>query len=470
MSLPGRVLPQHMEKVSLPGDKTAERSGRDVAVIVGLGKTGLSCARFLAHRGVPFRVVDSRLAPPELEVFRREFPEVPVHLGSLDENRLRRATQLIVSPGVSVREPALARAALAGVPITGDIEIFARTATAPVVAVTGSNGKSTVTALVGEMAAAQGIRVGVGGNIGTPALDLLVHPEPELHVLELSSFKLETTRSLNAIAAVVLNVSADHMDRYSDLADYSRAKSRIFRGGGIMVVNRDDPRVVAMVKSGRHVVGFTLGAPLASDFGLREQHGESWVLRGAEPLLPARELMIRGRHNLANAMAALALGAAAGLSVHDMLATLRRFPGLPHRCQWVARQGGVDWYNDSKGTNVGATLAAIRGLEVSAKVVLIAGGDGKGADFSPLREAMASLGRAAVLIGRDGPCVEAALDGAVPSVYAADMEEAVSVARRLARPGDAVLLSPACASFDMYADYRQRGEMFMAAVRGTEAQ
>jgi UDP-N-acetylmuramoylalanine--D-glutamate ligase len=440
--------------------------GSGPAVIVGLGQTGLSCARFLARRGVGFQVVDSRTGPPALEALRQEFPHVPVHLGAFDARLLQEASELIVSPGVSIREPAIAHAALVGVPVAGDVELFARVARGPVVAVTGSNGKSTVTALMGELAADQGLAVAVGGNIGTPALDLLDHHEPDLYVLELSSFQLETTGSLNAAAATVLNVSADHMDRYTNLADYTQAKARIFRGDGVMVVNRDDSRVSAMIGEGRPVLGFSLGTPAGRDFGLAEREGVLWMVRGSEGLMPVGELRIRGLHNAANALAALALGEAMGFSMAAMLETLRRFPGLPHRCQWVARQGEVDWYNDSKGTNVGASLAAIRGLDVTGRLVLIAGGDGKGADFFPLREAVAARARAVVLIGRDGPRIEQVLGAVVPVRKARNMGEAVTLAAALALPGDAVLLSPACASFDMFTDYQARGDAFMAAVRG----
>lgn len=460
---------QHVSQGSLhavreEGVVNQPRSGS--AVIVGLGQTGVSCARFLARRGVDFRVVDSRTAPPALEALGKELPHVPVQLGAFDPRLLQTASELIVSPGVSLRDPAIAEAALAGVPVAGDVELFARIAGAPVVAVTGSNGKSTVTALMGELATDQGLTVAVGGNIGTPVLDLLNDPEPDLYVLELSSFQLETTRSLNAAVATVLNVSADHMDRYMDLADYTQAKARIFRGSGVMVVNRDDPRVRAMIGEGRSVLGFGLGSPAGRDFGLAAREGALWLVRGAEALMPVRELRIRGLHNAANALASLALGEGMGFSLPAMLETLRRFPGLPHRCEWVARQGGVDWYNDSKGTNVGASLAAIRGLDVTGRLVLIAGGDGKRADFLPLREVVAARARAAVLIGRDGPRIEQALGAVVPVRRARDMEEAVTIAAALALPGDAVLLSPACASFDMFTDYRARGDAFTAAVRG----
>lgn len=446
---------------TLPGDPA--RPGP--TVVVGLGKTGLSCVRYLARRGLPFEVLDTRAAPPGLEALGRELPGVEPVLGPLDPERLRRASRIVLSPGVPRRQPAVAAALAAGVPVVGDIELFAHEATAPVVAITGSNGKSTVTTLMGDMARDQGRDVRVGANLGTPALDLLGDREPDLYVLELSSFQLETTDSLDAAVATVLNVSPDHMDRYDSVGDYAAAKARVFRGTGTMVLNRDDPWVVGMATAGRPTVGFTLRAPQPGDFGLLDHAGEPWLARGGEPLLPEAELRIRGRHNTANALAALALGEVVGLSRPGMLETLRRFPGLAHRCQWVAASGGVDWYNDSKGTNVGATVAAVQGLRPRGQVVLIAGGDGKGADFSSLREVLPGLVRAVVLIGRDGPRIGEALAGALPTVSAADMAGAVAECRRLAEPGDAVLLSPACASFDMFRGYEHRGEVFVEAVR-----
>ena len=436
------------------------------ALIVGLGQTGLSCARFLGRLGVDFDIADSREHPPALASFSEEFPQVSPRLGHFDPQFFEHAQELILSPGVSVETPAIASAAAAGVHVIGDIELFARHASAPIVAVTGSNGKSTVTALVGEMARDQDRQVGVGGNIGTPALELLADKEPELHVLELSSFQLETTRTLDAAAAVVLNVSADHLDRHSTMDSYLSAKRRVYRGHGIMVVNRDDPRVMAMVERNRRVIRFGLGPPQPGDFGLIRRDGDEWLAWGQDLLMPCAELRLRGRHNVANALAALALGCAVGLGVDDMLRTLRRFGGLPHRCQWVAQQAGVDWYNDSKGTNVGAALAAIEGLEPAGKLVVIAGGEGKGADFRPLRAAVSKRVRALILIGRDAPRLEQALDGLVPVSYAADMVQAVDSARSLARAGDAELLSPACARFDMFQDFRERGEAVEAAVIG----
>lgn len=441
-------------------------------LIAGLGKTGLSVARFLHRRGMPFAVTDSRAEPPCLAALRKEFPDTPLRLNGLDTDACTQARQIIVSPGVSLREPALAAAQAQGVEIVGDIELFAQQAPAPTVAITGSNGKSTVTTLLGNMAERAGRNVRVGGNLGTPALDLLTDVPPELYVLELSSFQLETTRSLNAAAAVVLNITPDHMDRYRDLTDYVAAKRRVYQGSGVMVVNRDDARVASMAETHRTCIGFTLAEPQVGDFGVRTVHGERWLAQGDKNLLSVTTLRIKGDHNVANALAALALGTAVGLSMGDMLAALKAFAGLPHRSQWVAEYDDIAWYNDSKGTNVGATLAALSGLgaiqgELSlagGKIVLIAGGDGKNADFSVLRDAVSRYARAVILIGRDAPVIATALENTVPLVQAHDMKDAVRKAQKLTHTGDAVLLSPACASFDMYSGYEERGRVFTAAV------
>ena len=442
---------------------TRGQQGEVTTAVLGLGGTGLSVARYLARQGVAFRVLDSRMDPPGLAALRRELPGVEAVLGPFDPARLQGLERIVLSPGIAPDEPAVAAAAAAGTEVVGDIDLFAREARAPVVAVTGSNGKSTVTELVGAMAEKAGKRAAVGGNIGTPALDLLAGPEPDLYVLELSSFQLETTASLDAAAAVVLNVSADHLDRHPDLAAYAAIKRRVYRGHGALVINADDPVVAAMAEPDRPVIRFTLGEPDPEGFGLREGDGETWLARGSDRLLPLSALAMAGRHNAANALAALALGEAAGLPMPAMLEALRGFPGLPHRCQYVAERGGVRWYNDSKGTNVGATEAALRGVP-GDKVVLIAGGEGKDQDFTPLRGPAAERCRAVVLIGRDAELIADALAGTVPLERATDMEAAVAAAARLAEPGDGVLLSPACASFDMFDNYIARGEAFVAAV------
>ncbi|KPK56069.1 MAG: UDP-N-acetylmuramoylalanine--D-glutamate ligase [Thiotrichales bacterium SG8_50] len=438
------------------------------ALVVGLGKTGLSCAHYLHRCGAEVAVTDSRSDPPGLLDLRERLPDVAVFVGGFAADAFARSDLVVLSPGVPVREPLVQEALQRGVEVVGDIELFARAADAPVVAITGSNGKSTVTTLVGEMARACGWSVRVGGNLGTPALDLLAEQAPQLYVLELSSFQLETTRSLNAIAAVVLNVSADHMDRYDSLQEYAAAKAHIFTGGGALVVNADDPVVMGMlagIDPKRRVLRFSLTSAEGDTYGVHTVNGRTWLCQGGSDILPVDELRIAGLHNVANALAALALGDAAGLEREATLQTLRSFPGLPHRSQWVADIDGVAWYDDSKGTNVGATLAALQGIP-GDKVVLIAGGLGKGADFTPLRAPLLQRGRALVLIGQDAAAIAAAVADAVPVLTATTMEEAVAEARRLAMPGDCVLLSPACASFDMFRNYEHRGEVFCQAVRG----
>jgi UDP-N-acetylmuramoylalanine--D-glutamate ligase len=437
-----------------------------MTVIVGMGKTGLSFARFLRRRGESFAIMDTRGEPPGAPALRSEMPEVQTHFGTDGEHLLRHARRVLLSPGVSTREPAIAAAIERGTEVIGDIELFARHADAPVIAVTGANGKSTVTTLVGAMAKRAGRNVRTGGNLGTPALDLLGGSSPDLYVLELSSFQLETVASLNARAAAVLNISPDHMDRYSTLEDYAAAKRRIYRGTGVMVMNADDAMVMRMAEPARDRVLFSLHPPQAAgDFGLQGGGAEAWLVRGDRRLIRAREIRIKGTHNVANALAALALASAVDLPSEATLETLRDFPGLPHRCQWVGSAGGVDWFDDSKGTNVGATVAAILGLGADRPVVLIAGGDGKGQDFSDLATAARNRLRGAVIIGRDGPAIATVLQEVVAVAHARDMRDAVARAADMAQPGDAVLLSPACASFDMFRDYTHRGEVFTAAVK-----
>ncbi|MDF3934370.1 UDP-N-acetylmuramoyl-L-alanine--D-glutamate ligase [Pseudomonas citronellolis] len=434
-------------------------------IVVGLGKSGMSLVRFLARQGVPFAVADTRANPPELATLRAEYPSVEVRCGELDAEFLCRASELYVSPGLSLRVPALIEAAARGVRLSGDVDLFARHAKAPIVAITGSNAKSTVTTLVGDMAVAAGKRVAVGGNLGTPALDLLAD-DVELYVLELSSFQLETCERLGAEVATCLNVSEDHMDRYDGMADYHLAKHRIFRGARQVVVNRADALSRPLIADNVPCWTFGTNKPDFKAFGLVEEGGEKWLAFQFEALMPARELKIRGAHNQSNALAALALGHAVGLPFEPMLRTLREFAGLAHRCQWVGERAGVSYYDDSKATNVGAALAAIEGLgaDIDGKLVLLAGGDGKGADFSALREPVAKFCRAVVLLGRDAELVGAALGDGVPQVRVKTLEDAVRQAAELAEAGDAVLLSPACASLDMFKNFEERGRLFAKAV------
>ena len=434
-------------------------------IVVGLGKSGMSLVRFLANRGTSFAVADTRENPPELVTLRRDYPHVEVRCGELDVEFLCRADELYVSPGLALATPALQAAAARGVKLSGDIDLFARNAKAPIVAISGSNAKSTVTTLVGEMAAAAGKRVAVGGNLGMPALDLL-SDDVELYVMELSSFQLETTHELGAEVATVLNVSEDHMDRYSGLPAYHLAKHRIFRGARQFVVNRQDALSRPLIGEGMPCWTFGLSKPDFKAFGIREENGEKYLAFEFQNLMPVRELKIRGAHNQANALAALALGHAVGLPMDSMLNSLRNFGGLEHRCQWLREREGVSYYDDSKATNVGAALAAIEGLgaDIPGKLVLIAGGDGKGADFSGLRAPVAAHCRAVVLIGRDAELIAQALGDDVPQIRVATLDEAVKRGAEIAQAGDAVLLSPACASFDMFKNYEERGRLFAQAV------
>ena len=436
-------------------------------IVVGLGKSGMSLVRFLAQQGVRFAVADTRANPPELATLQRDYPQVEVRCGELDVEFLCRATELYVSPGLALATPALQQAAARGVQMSGDIELFARHAKAPIVAITGSNAKSTVTELVGEMAKAAGKKVAVGGNLGTPALDLLAD-DVELYVMELSSFQLETTHLLNAEVATCLNVSEDHMDRYSGMQTYHLAKHRIFRGARQVVVNRDDALSRPLVADQLPCWTFGLGKPDFRGFGLIEEAGDKCLAFQFDALLPVRELKIRGAHNQSNALAALALGHAVGLPFAAMLEALKHFTGLAHRCQWVGELRGAHYYDDSKATNVGAALAAIEGLgaDINGKLLLIAGGDGKGADFSALRVPVAHYCRAVVLLGRDAARLAEALDGAAVQVRVNSLEEAVAQCAALAQPGDAVLLSPACASLDMFKNFEERGRLFAQAVGG----
>ncbi|PHS74666.1 MAG: UDP-N-acetylmuramoyl-L-alanine--D-glutamate ligase [Porticoccus sp.] len=432
-------------------------------VVAGLGVTGLSVARHLNEMGERFVVLDSRANPPCLAQLQSELPGVSLVLGELNDDAFLGADEVILSPGLSRQHPAVKTAVEAGIPVIGDIELFARCTSAPIVAITGSNGKSTVTTLVGEMFAEAGIDAAVGGNLGVPVLDLLA-PNVAYYVLELSSFQLESVLALNAEVATVLNISLDHMDRYHSLLDYHQAKHRIFIGARQVVTNRDDRLSAALVGDTVKQWSFGLDQPDFKGFGLRQHQGESWLYYQFEPLLAERELGMTGRHNTANALAALALGTAAGLPMDPMLAVLRRFEGLPHRCQRVATRNGVTYINDSKATNVGATLAAIAGLRGADNLVLIAGGQGKGQDFAPLARVLQGAVRQLILMGEDAPVIGDAVAGTVPVLFATGLDAAVMAAAQVARPGDIVLLSPACASFDMFRGFADRGEQFVRAA------
>ncbi|MCX7893590.1 MAG: UDP-N-acetylmuramoyl-L-alanine--D-glutamate ligase [Burkholderiales bacterium] len=457
-----------------------ELAGAKVLVL-GLGDTGLSLARWAARSGAAaIRVADTRAEPPARAALAAAVPGAEAVCGVFTDALYEGIDVVAISPGVPLAEPTVARAAARGLAIAGDVELFARAVAGGgqrVIGITGTNGKSTVTALTGALLRASGADVEVAGNIGPPVLEALMRrldtgQMPDVWVLELSSFQLETTASLACEAATVLNVTEDHLDRYAGLAEYAAAKARIFAGGGLQVLNRDDRWSMGMALSGRRVITFGLGpATEHEDFGLIRVFGKRWLARGLTPLVALDELKLAGLHNAANAMAALALAKAGGAKCAAVMPALKGFAGLPHRVERVGEARGVVFYDDSKGTNVGSTVAALAGLAgqlngAGGKVVLIAGGEGKGQDFAPLAEAVARAAREVVLIGRDAPLIAAAVAGSgVPVERAATMEDAVARAFAAARPGDAVLLSPACASFDMFRNYVHRGEAFAAAVQ-----
>ena len=433
-------------------------------LVLGLGDTGLSVARWAKHHGGEVRIADTRAAPPRAAQVGGELHSGPFHPGLLDGVDL-----VCISPGLSPQD-ALVREALARkIPVVGDIELFAWHNSAPVLAVTGTNGKTTVTSLTGHLLRAAGVDCEVAGNIGPPVLEAQMRrgTAPAVWVLELSSYQLETTWSLAPHAAAMLNLTEDHLDRYRGLDEYAAAKARIFQGAGLQILNRDDARSAAMALPGRKAVTFGLDAPpRAEDFGIDALA----LVQGREPILGIAELPIHGAHNLSNALAACALARAFGVPARQLAAGLRSFKGLPHRLERVAVRRGVEWYDDSKGTNVGATIAALRGL--GRKAILILGGEGKGQDFAPLAAPVGQFAVKVLTIGRDAPLIEQAL-GALPGRPAvqrcASLEEAVQRAAQLAAPGQAVLLSPACASFDMFRDYKHRGEAFAAAVKALPA-
>ncbi len=431
-------------------------------LVVGLGATGVATARYLAARGIDVAVIDNRAAPPGLAELRYSNPEIPLILESEDPGSLDGVEQVVISPGLALDTPVAAQARRLGIPIVGDIELFARNVVAPVIAVTGSNGKSTVVTLLDRMLSAADLDVAAGGNLGPPALELLEEPA-DLYVLEVSSFQLETTESLAPQAAVVLNVAADHLDRHGTLEEYAAVKSKLLRMSETAVVNRDDPLVSEMAAGHPNVIPYSLHGVPEGGYGIMAQAGDRWLGNENGPLMPVGDMRLAGAHNEANALAALALASVLHLDVEPQLAALREFPGLPHRCQWVGERDGATFINDSKATNVAATVAALRGLD--GPFVLIAGGQGKGADLSPLGPAASGRLLAAVLIGEAAEQLEKVLGDRCPVHHAREMRAAVELAAKLATPGSTVLLSPACASFDMFTDYVERGDAFTAAVK-----
>jgi UDP-N-acetylmuramoylalanine--D-glutamate ligase len=432
-------------------------------LVLGLGDTGLSVARWVESQGGAARVADSRNAPPRAADLKSE-----LHAGKFKLALLKDIDLVCISPGLSPDEEIVQAASAKGIPVLGDIELFAWRATGKRIAITGTNGKSTATALVGHLLRSARIDCEVAGNISPPVLDALMKREsgkkqtpPPVWVLELSSYQLETTWALAPDAAAMLNLSEDHLDRYAGLAEYAAAKARIFMGKGVQVLNRCDSASMALAIAGRTQVTFGMDAPvMPEDFGC----ADGWLLRGKERILAVPELPLTGAHNISNALAACALAHLAGAPIAALAQGLRTFQGLPHRMQRVALRSGVEWLDDSKGTNVGATVAALRGLP--GKAVLILGGEGKGQHFAPLAPAVRERAKHVLLIGRDAKLIAKAIAAAgVPTEHAASLEAAVVRAAEIARPGDAVLLSPACASFDMFRDYRHRGEAFAAAVK-----
>lgn len=433
-------------------------------LIIGIGLSGLSCARFLVKHGYTVAMMDTREQPPALSVLQTELPEVLVSTGGLDESIMLQADMIVLSPGVDPRLPEIVAAKQKEIELVGDVELFAREANAPVIAITGSNGKSTVTTLLGEMAVESGKKVQVGGNLGTPVLELLTEPAPDFYIVELSSFQLETVRSLNAFVAVVLNITPDHLDRYDSEQHYRDAKAAIYNGDGVMVLNRDDEYVMQSSDAKRNQISFSLEASEGVDFGVLDKDGAQWLAEGEQSLLPIDELKIKGQHNVANALASLAIGSAMGLPMIAMLNTLKRYSGLPHRCNLVADSDGVQWFNDSKATNVGACIAAIEGLAGNDKVVLIAGGVGKNQEFSELSSVMSKYVSAVILLGQDAQLISEVVPKEVSTYFVETLEDAVKQGKEIAKSGEKVLLSPACASFDMFGSYEERGETFELAV------
>jgi len=435
-------------------------------VVAGLGIAGVSAVNFLHENGYRVAVTDSREVPSGHE----QIPAaVQTSFGQLDQDLLLQAEEIVISPGLDPQLPAIQAAIAKGIPVISEIQILRRATDKPIVAITGSNAKSTVTTLIGLMAQDAGVKVAVGGNLGRPALDL-THDDPDVYILELSSFQLEATSSLNAEVAVVLNMSEDHLDRHGDMAGYHAAKHRIFQGVKKVVYNRDDSLTRPLVPDVTPMQSFGLNAPDLKQYGiLREDNGTIWLARGRERLLKSSEMYIQGTHNVANALACLALGEAIGLPMDKMLETLKTFKGLEHRCEFVKEVNGVRYYNDSKGTNIGATLAALDGLGAAieaqgGQVAIILGGQGKGQDFTALRESLQKYAKVAVLMGEDRSIIENAIAGTTTLLHAASLQQAVELCQQHTHAQDVVLLSPACASFDMFTGYPERGHRFVEYV------
>lgn len=435
-------------------------------VIFGLGQTGLSCARFLLRKKINFIIYDTRDNPPQLNVFKREMPHIPIYLGSFPSKLVKLSDQLIISPGISLHHPLISQR-LNEIPILSDIELFVKETRSPIIAVTGTNGKSTVVTLLREMIQSAGYLVSMGGNIGPPALDLLTQPPPDFYLLELSSYQLQTTYSLKAEAASILNLSIDHLDHHYDMNEYSLAKQVIYKNAKHIVYNRSDLNTTPTIKTSAQLWNFGLDIPQnKSAFGVRLKKGSLYLAQGKSAWMSADHLSISGTHNVENVLAAFALGSAIGLSRSSMVKSAKNFKGLPHRCRLVRVYRGVRWYNDSKATNIGATLAALKGLERSSynKLILIAGGDGKGADFSIMKPEIQSKVDQIILFGKDANLLFRTWKGSATLFRVKHLHDAVQKAKRLAHEGDIVLFSPACSSLDMFKNFEERGEQFEAGV------
>ncbi len=432
-------------------------------LVIGLGITGQSVVRYFSKTGNPFIVADTRENPPQLEQFQKDYPDVSVYTGELQTDLLEGVDEIVVSPGVSLNLPLLQKARGKGVATVTDIEIFARQKNAPLIAITGSNGKSTVTTLVAEMAKANGLNVAVGGNLGVPALDLIAS-DVDVYILELSSFQLEGVSELNADVACILNITPDHMDRYDNMQAYRSAKHRVFNGAKSIVFHRADPLTQPMMANDFAACSFGLDKPSNNQFGILLKENQIWLAKGGNPLFECNQLRIKGEHNRLNALSALAISEKAGWNMEQSMTALEDFQGLTHRCQWIVDKNDIAYINDSKATNVGSTEAAVKGLIGDYKrLVLIAGGEGKGQDFSVLKPLLMPVNlRGLVAIGRDGEKISQY--ASIPVEFADSMSGAVSIASQLAEAGDAVVLSPACASFDMFENYESRGNAFVVAV------
>jgi UDP-N-acetylmuramoylalanine--D-glutamate ligase len=411
--------------------------------------------------------MDTRAEVGDDLTLRRELAGIESHFGEISETVLRQVDLLVVSPGIAMDSDVIGLAQSLNIEVRGDIDLFVSEAQAPVIGITGSNGKSSVTTFVGQLLTASGLTVSVGGNLGTPALELL-NDEVDVFVLELSSFQLERAGDLNLAVAAVLNLSPDHLDRHHTMPLYHLAKHRIFAGAKHVVANYRDALTQPV---GKGDVPWTLwrdNEPDMQQLGLRDHEGAPWIYFGFEPVCPLSDIPLVGHHNVNNVLAALAICHAMGLSYAKLIEGVKTLKGLPHRCELIAVKAGVRFVNDSKGTNVGATVAALEGLAAGQNIILIAGGESKGQAFAPLTRAISRFVKHTVLIGRDAAAIDDALEQAASRSFADSMEAAVRAATKVAKPGDTVLLSPACASLDMYRDYRERGEAFTVAVQAVE--